>query len=64
MDMGLKYNWPVRVKAGEVRSIDLTELSGSDTINLIADAIDAGLEFKIGPHLSDKEQIELRIWKS
>ncbi len=56
--------WPTHIKDDEVRSIGLTELSRSDTINLIADAIDAGLEFTIGPHPSDKEQIELRIWKS
>ena len=64
MGMGLSRNWPVRVKAGEVRSIDLTELSRSDTINLIADAIDAGLEFKITAHPTNREQIELRIWKA
>ncbi len=56
--------WRTHIKDGEVHSIDLTELSRSDTINLIADAIYAGLEFKIGPHPSDKEKIELRIWKS
>lgn len=55
--------WPKRMKACETRSINLTELSRSDTINLIADAIDAGLEFKIAAHPTNREQIELRIWK-
>ncbi len=63
MGMGVRCNWPVRVKAGETRLIDLTELSRGDVVNLLADAIYAGLEFTIGPHPSDKEQIELRIWK-
>ena len=61
--MGLIRNWPVRMKAGQTRSIDLTELSRSDTINLIADAVCAGLEFRIAAHPTDREQIELRMWK-
>ena len=56
--------WPKCMKAGETRLIDLTELSRGDVVNLLADAIYAGLEFTIRPHPSDKEQIELRIWKS
>ena len=55
--------WPKRMKAGETRSINLTELSRSDTINLIADAIEAELQFKITAHPTDREQIELRMWK-